>query len=109
MPSHIKKRSIWWRENLKWISKFKSLTLINIGDGKSCLFWTDNWAPECPATAAPELCSFAKNKLISMNEVLNMDTFSDLFHLLVSQVALTQMQSLTSNLALITLTEDNDK
>lgn len=33
LPSHIKKGSFWWRDNLKLVSRFKSLTMISVEDG----------------------------------------------------------------------------
>ena len=61
-----------------------------------------------PAAFAPELFSFAKNKLISVQTVLNMEAFSDLFHLPVSQVALAQMQSIEAELPQVVLSADRD-
>lgn len=109
LPSHIKKGSFWWRDNLKLLSKFKNFTVISIENGQSCLFWTDNWRSTSPATLAPELLSYAKNKLLSVSMVANTEVFSELFHLPVSNEALVQMQSLGNDVSLLVLTATNDK
>lgn len=61
------------------------------------------------ASSAPEFLSFAKNRMISVQAVLNMETFSDLVHLPVSQVALTQMQTLEADIAQLALSTERDK
>lgn len=94
---------------MKLLHKFKALTLVTIEDGKSCFFWIDNWMPQTPAVTAPELYSYAKNKSISVQKAVSSDTFSDLFHLPVSQVTLAQMQDLQSNLLTINLSDGKDK
>lgn len=109
LPSHIKKGSFWWRDNLKLLGKFKDFTFITVGDGQSCLFWSDNWRQMTLASSAPEFLSFAKNRMISVQAVLNMETFSDLVHLPVSQVALTQMQTLEADIAQLALSTERDK
>lgn len=109
LPNHIKKGSFWWRDILKLLPKFKNFTRVNDEDGQSCPFWTDNWAPNAPADAAPELYSFAKNKSISVHTALIAENYSDFFHLPLSQEALTQMQDLVHGMEHMTLTEDRDK
>lgn len=109
LPSSIKKGSFWWRDNLKLVVKFRNFAMVSIEDGRSCLFWTDNWTAQNPANTAPELYSFAKNKAISVQSALNIHEFSDLFHLPVSEVALTQMQLMSDNLNDFTLSQNKDK
>lgn len=38
LPSHIKKGSFWWRDNLKLMNKFKNFTMVTIESGQTCLF-----------------------------------------------------------------------
>jgi hypothetical protein len=83
--------------------------MITIGNGQTCLFWTDNWGAVNPAASAPELFSFVKNKSASVHSVLSTEVFSDLLHLPVSQEALVQMQNLEADLAQIALSEEKDK
>jgi len=109
LPSHVKKGSFWWRDNLKLLDKFKEFTFITVGDGPSCLFWSDNWKQITLASSSPELFSFTKNRMISVQAVLNMEIFSDLFHLPISQIAVTQMQSLETDIAQVTLSAEKDK
>ena len=78
-------------------------------DGQTCFFLIDNWRLMSSTTSAPELFSFAKNKLISVQAVLSMEVFYDPFHLPVSQVALVQMQTIEDELAQVALSIDKDK
>jgi hypothetical protein len=39
LPSHIKKGSFWWRENLKNLPKFKELAVMEVKNGSTILLW----------------------------------------------------------------------
>jgi hypothetical protein len=108
LPNHTRKGSFWWKDNLKLLNKFKSSTVITVENGQSCIFWTDNWRPISPATSAPELFFFAKNKFLSVNVVLNTDEISELFHLSISNVALAQMQNLEGSIEHLPLSAEKD-
>jgi len=73
LPNHTKKGSFWWRDNLKLLQKFKSLTTVKPGDEKTCHFWMDRWQQQPLADSVPELYSFAKNKAISVQKALQHD------------------------------------
>jgi hypothetical protein len=109
LPSHIRKGSFWWRDSLKLLQKFKDCTSVVIEDGKSCFFWTDNWCHQTPASLAPELFSFAKNKSVSVERAMLGNISPDLFHLPVSQIALEQMHLLQSRLHHINLSDGKDR
>ena len=47
LPSHIKKGSFWWRDNLKLLDSFKGMAMVNIQNGSSYLFWSDLWGDRC--------------------------------------------------------------
>ena len=60
LPSHIKKGSFWWRDNLKLLESFKGMASVCLQDGSSCYFWTDLWDGHVHSQIFPELFSFAK-------------------------------------------------
>ena len=109
LPNHTKKGSFWWRDNLKLLQKFKSLTTVKTEDGKTCLFWMDTWQQQPLADSVPELYSFAKNKAISIQKALQYEDFSDMFHLPLSQTALNQLLQVQNDASSIVLTESKDK
>jgi len=79
LPSHIKKGSFWWRENLKLIPEFKNLARPQISNCESSLFWHDSWSSQPLSSAFPEFFSFASNKLISGKKAFEMEEFHLLF------------------------------
>jgi hypothetical protein len=36
LPSHIKKGSFWWRDNLKLLDSFKGMATVHLQDGSTC-------------------------------------------------------------------------
>lgn len=96
---------------MKLLPLFKSFALPQIENGESILFWHDNWANQILATAAPELFSYAKNKMITAQKVfaLDQDEFTDLFQLPISQVAFQQMQNVQQLIHGRVTTENQDR
>jgi len=90
---------------------FKNIVVPLIENGTSIIFWHDPWAHQNLSLAAPELFSFAKNKMISVHNVLSMghDEFSNLFQLPLSQIAFLQMQNIQHVLSAIPLSNIPDK
>jgi len=41
--------------------------MIHVSDGATCLFWEDLWNSRVPRLSYPELFSFAKDPLVSLN------------------------------------------
>ena len=39
--------SFLWKANLKLLDLFKPMAICNVGDGKSTLFWNDQWPSTC--------------------------------------------------------------
>jgi hypothetical protein len=70
LPGNTKKGSFWWRDILKLLETFKSLSRVNVQNGQTCLFWQDNWMQHPLKSDYPELYYFAKNKWISVHSVL---------------------------------------
>jgi len=100
LPNHTRKGYFWRRDNLKLLQKFKSFTVVDAGDGKTCYFWTGNLQHQPLAISSLELFSLAKNKVISVHKVQQHTDFPELFHLHLSQIALNQMHQLQSELVL---------
>jgi len=94
LPSQIKKGSFWWRDNLKLLDAFKGMAVVNIQDGSTCLFWFDLWGGQAQNHTYPELFSFAKNKLLSVQKALEVEPFHRMFHLPLSEEAFQQMELL---------------
>jgi len=69
----------------------------------------DNWANHILAVQAPELFSFAKNKMISVQKAFNHDDFSDLFQLPLSQAAFLQLHGIQQLIDDRPLSDNNDK
>lgn len=82
---------------------------MKVGDGSSCLFWTDSWNNETLASSYPELSSFAKNKRITLAGVKSHDNFQNLFHLPLSIQAFEQFQELEGKLVELDLTQNRDE
>jgi len=72
------------------------------------VFWQDNWNGQELKSLAPELYSFAKNKLITVQKVREQGDFIQLLHLPISEEAFEQMQQLLQILGSLTITEDKD-
>ena len=60
-----KKRSFWWRDILKLIPQFKEITIIQIKNGETCMFWKDKWLTQTLQQDFFECYSFAKKKTLS--------------------------------------------
>ena len=62
LPFTQKKGSFWWRDVLKLLDSFKGMDMINIQDGRTCLFWEDLWNNRVPKLHFPELFSLPKTQ-----------------------------------------------
>jgi hypothetical protein len=43
LPNQIRRESFWWRDVLKLIPQFKEVSIVQIKNGNSCMFWKDKW------------------------------------------------------------------
>lgn len=94
LPDHIRRGSFWWRDILKLLDTYKGMAMINLGDGRTCLLWSDIWASMMPMYNFPELFSFAKHKSVSVFLAKQMVDIIDQFHLPLSAEAFQQLQLL---------------
>lgn len=90
LPGHRNIGSFWWKSMIKLLSNFKGLTHPIIGNGRSILFWDDQWSQNIPRQKFPELFSFVKNTKLSIKEAKDQDQFAGFFHLLISEQAYDQ-------------------
>ena len=65
--------------------------MVNVADGKSCLFWDDLWLNKVPRLEYPQLYSFANNVGISLHLVINLEEMENFLHLPLSPLAATQL------------------
>ena len=103
-----KKESFWWRDVLKLLDSFKGMAMINIQDGRTCLFWEDLWNNRVPKLHFPELFSFAKNPKISLRFALDVDGPEQLLHLAISDIALQQLTTLAQELSSLQQSSESD-
>jgi hypothetical protein len=84
LPNHIKKRSFWWRDNLKFLADFKSFVKPQVQNGETSLLWHDCWANQPLALADPKLYSFAINMAITVHRAFAQEDLTSLFQLPLS-------------------------
>jgi hypothetical protein len=108
LPDHTRKGSFWWRDILKLVNQFKEMTKIQLKDGKSCLFWKDDWYNGNLKTQCPEGFSFAKNGSISVNKAHNSESIFDLFNLPLSEAAYNQVLNIQQTLQAMVLNDESD-
>ena len=93
---------------MKYLPHFKEMTRVQLQCGSRVLFWQDNRNGQELKSLAPELYSFAKNKLITVQKVRERGDFIQLLYLPISEEAFEQMQQLLQILGSLTITEDKD-
>jgi hypothetical protein len=108
LPGSTKKVSFWWISILKLRDTFKGIAGAEYGTGDTIIFWHDVWN-QVLKVSYPQLHSFAKNDLISLNAVMQSDNFDNLFHLPLTEVAYDQYCELTMILQGLPLPEQSDK
>lgn len=109
LPSHIRKGSFCWRDNLKLLQEFKGFASPLIQNGESSLFWHDKWADQALSNTVPELFSFASNKLITVKKAFSTEDISTLFQLPLSLTAYAQLQHVQQLMGPQTLNDENDR
>jgi hypothetical protein len=102
------KSSFWWKDILKILVDFKSLTMVNVSDGASSLFWLDLWDGHILQQAFPELASYSKNVNISVKDMKSVGTPVSHFHLPLSTEAYDQFVQLTAIIQNLQLSQQPD-
>jgi hypothetical protein len=90
LPGHRRIDSFSWKSMLKLLYNFKGLAYPIIGNGRSILFWKDQWNKSVPSQQYPELFSFANNTKLSIAEAKEQDHFFHIFQLPISEQAYEQ-------------------
>ena len=80
----------------------------NVKNGGSCYLSSDLWNNMVPMQAYPELFSFAKSKTITLVAGKDCPDLLSLFHLPLSNQAYAQLAQLSSDIQILTLTEEPD-
>jgi len=90
--------SFWWRDVAKYMDSFVAVSKIQIGPGDSVLLWQDQWIEQMNRPLANKfarLFSYAKDPLISVQEVLGTTELTELFNLPLSAQAYEELMELT--------------
>lgn len=75
---------------------FRAVSKITIGNGDTALFWKDNWSGKFLQDEMSSLFSFAKNKDISCQSFLELESLEQAFHIPLSVQALQQWHLLSN-------------
>jgi hypothetical protein len=84
IPVNNRKGSFWWKDVLKLLDKFKDMASATIGDGSTCLFWSDAWHGPPLRVQWPQLFSFATMENVSVQLFMNTEDKTSFFHLPLS-------------------------
>lgn len=106
--SSAPKGSFWWRDALKLLDKYKGMANVIVADGKTCFLWDDLWNGQVRKQQFPELHSFARNKFISLENVMDTENFSILFNLPLSEEAYIQFPALQLEVSAMITNDQTD-
>lgn len=90
--------SFWWRDTMRLVTFFRSISTGEVGIGSTLLFWKDLWNGEIKEESYPLLISFAKDQDISVYNFLLSPDLASNFHLPISQGALPEWHVLQTNI-----------
>lgn len=100
--------SSWWRDSLKLIYIFNNSATCNMHNGKSILFWKDNWRDNQLHHEWPHLFSFAINKDATVAEILQCNDKTTLVQMPPSIEAFDQFQAFMLMVDQVTLDHNHD-
>jgi hypothetical protein len=80
------------------LNTFKGIAKAEYGKRDTILFWHDLWNVQLLKAFFPHLHSFAKNENVTLKSVLELGSFDEYFHLLMSNIAFEQYCELSMNL-----------
>ena len=87
--------SFWWRDICKVMQHFRDCSWVQINEGDTALFWSDNWnlGSETSSLQArfPRLFSFAKDPWVLIKEIFNTQDLHQFFHLPLSAQAFDEL------------------
>jgi len=70
------------------------ITTCQLGDGSSILFWKDVWAGESLEDMFPNIAHFVKDSDLSVKNVSEATSLSELFNIPISQAAAAELNDL---------------
>ena len=76
--------SFWWKGVFSLVDAYRSITRCEVGSGHTILFWNDLWKSKLLSALFPRLYSFARDKMISVNEFMVASEWLQNFHLPLS-------------------------
>jgi hypothetical protein len=88
------KGSFWWRNNLRFLNLYKEIARVTVGTGGTCSLRLDQWEGQIPCRTMPELFSFAKNQILTINKAKSILDLNSILHLPISQEAYLQLLQL---------------
>jgi hypothetical protein len=100
--------SFWWKDICKLMPIFRGITHCQIGDGRSVLFWKDQWLDSINSDSFPRAFSFTLDEDISVHDFLRASSLSDSFWLPLSPQAMDEVRTLQMDTAHIDLSDEKD-
>jgi hypothetical protein len=91
------------------LNTYKGIARAEFGKGDTNLFWHDLRNNQVLKLSFPQLHSFAKNDLITLSSVLQVEDFADLFNLPLSEIAYEQFCEFVILLQSLLMIDCNDK
>lgn len=88
---------------------YKSFSICQVQNGRSCLFCNDTWIQQPLQFEYPELYSFAKNKATSVSHLFSQQQLESLFWLPLSTEAFQQFQIVQSFIEHFPLNDQQDR
>jgi len=97
--------SFWWRDVMRLNTIYRGVARCTLGDGSTVSFWDDLWSDSIMFAQYPRLHSYARNKSISVQELMMHEDLDDIFVLPLSTQAYEEMMDLQNHL--VTLEYDD--
>ena len=101
--------SFWWKDVFRLKELYGFITTCQLGDGSSILFWKDVWAGESLEDMFPNIAHFVKDSDLSVKNVSEATSLSELFNIPISQAAAAELNDLRNLVQNFVLTEENDQ
>ena len=79
--------SFWWRELIKLMPIYRGVTKVLVNDGRTTLFWKDDWNNAIYADKYPRAFSYPNNEDLSVRDFLTATTLHEPFQIPFSMQA----------------------
>jgi hypothetical protein len=100
--------SFWWRDVFKLVPIFRGISVCNVGDGSSTLFWKHLWHGTILADHHPRAFSYSRNEDVSIQQLFSSDRLANNFLLPLSSEASDELRELQADCASVTLEGNSD-